>query len=83
MGDFIEGFMVYLCILLIFLFGVVLGRYGVPNVPENEKSMSFYKQYVVIDKNGNTVTVDSCGAKFEIRATDYELSLYELGDTIK
>lgn len=50
MDDFIEGFMLSLCILSLFLFGVLFGRYAFSNVPENEKSISYYKQYVVIDK---------------------------------
>lgn len=53
------------------------------NVIYNKKTISYYKNCIVIEKSGSTISLDDCGYKRTVKATMYELAKYQLGDTIK
>ena len=75
-------FMFYATAIFALIFGFA-SKIDERNSKIRKQAVSHYKGSVVLDKADGFILVDSCGTKFEIRATDYELSLYELGDTIK
>ena len=63
--------------------GFLIGSFLNFNEVFSSRSVSSYKGSVVIEKNETEMQLDSCGTKKTVRATKYELSLYNLGDTIK
>ena len=81
MKDFLP--IIFLCLLASFVAGMVFGEYVRESQIENSKAASYYKGCIVIGKENNKLQLDSCGFGKSIVATEYELSLYNLGDTIK
>lgn len=65
------------------LVGALIGSFLDYNEMVSKKAVSYYKGGVVIEKTETEMQLDSCGTKKIVRATKYELSLYNLGDTIK
>ena len=65
------------------LVGTLIGAFLDYNEMVSKKAVSYYKGGVVIEKTETEMQLDSCGTKKIVRATKYELSLYNLGDTIK
>lgn len=78
-----DGILLFIIGLLAFLGGALIGIAWTSYHYENRYSISKYSGNVVIDKSHSYLTIDSCGFKRTIVCTDYELSLYNLGDTIK
>lgn len=68
---------------LSFIAGVYAGKSECSNASLSERTASSYKNCIVIDKQENVLVIDSCGKRVDLNATNYELSLYQLGDTIK
>ena len=73
----------FLTVFVSMLIGVMIGSIITSSVIYNSKAVSYYKGSVIIDKSKDSFKLDSCGNKKTIEATSYELSLYNLGDTIK
>lgn len=71
------------CAGLSLIVGVYAGKLECSNPSISERTVSSYKNCIVIDKQDNILVIDSCGKRVDLNATNYELSLYQLGDTIK
>ncbi len=68
---------------LIFIGGVFVGHHECQKLNDPNRTASSYKNCIVIDKYDNGFVLDSCGTRVKAMATEYELSLHQLGDTIK
>ena len=68
---------------LLFIGGVLAGHHECQKLNDPNRTASSYKNCIVIDKKDNILVIDSCGRRVDLNATNYELSLYQLGDTIK
>lgn len=70
-------------VILLILIGGGIGAEMTYEKMKSNKAVSYYKGSIIIDKSKNSFQLDSCGSKRIIEATNYELSLYNLGNTIK
>jgi len=78
-----DGLVLLLICILFLATGLCIGCGMMSHYYKTRYSISKYSGNVVVGKNDLSLTIDSCGLIREIDCTEYQLSLYNLGDTIK
>ncbi len=78
-----NGFMLFMVCTLFFVSGFFFGTGLISYCHSNRFPISKYAGNVVVGKGDSYITIDSCGLRRDIYCINYELSSYNLGDTIK
>ena len=78
-----DGFILSIICIFFFISGFFFGAGLMSYCHSNRSPISKYVGNIVVDKGDSYITIDSCGLRRDIYCINYELSSYNLGDTIK